>query len=406
MQPYIVKQPIHNSKGELWAYELSYSNAAAEGEHRPSDSEAAATLQSLLLQCNTETFLENNVAFAFFTEALLLRGVPTIFSPQSLVLQIDHDFLVRPEVMRVIREYHDDGYRVAMVGFNFNSIYLSALNTVDFVKLDFQSSAFNHKSATEVLRQLGKQIIAYHVDCQEAYDRAKELGIEHMEGTYVASMLPTTLRNLDLVASNFFRLVVAITREEPNFDEIEEIIVRDVTLTYSLLKLVNSAFFALRTRVTTVHHALIILGLDQLKQWIYLLSFSPDGNAPIEFIKTSLLRANFCETLCVHLKDMPISRSEAYLMGLFSTLGSLLQVPLETALAEITLSDEVRAALLRGEGRCGQLFQLVCGYEQADWHLISYLAGELGIPQGVLSQKYLVCMEKVNEIWKQITQMF
>lgn len=404
MQPCIVKQPIHNAKGELWAYELSYSNAASGSARRPNDNEAAAALQSLLMQCNTESFLESKVAFALFTENLLRRGIPKMFAAQSLVLQIDHDFLLLPDAMKVVQDYHEEGYRVALVGFNFNSMYLAALNTVDYVKLSFQSASFNHKSAVEVLRQLGKETVAYHVDCKDAYERATELGIHHMQGSYIASTLPSTLHNLNLIPSNFFRLVVAITREEPNFDEIEEIIVRDVTLTYSLLKLVNSAFFALRTRVTSVHHALVILGLEQLKQWIYLLSFNPDGKTPIEFIKTSLLRASFCEALCTSLKDMPISRSEAYLMGLFSTLGSLLRMPLEQALSELSLPAEVRDALLSGAGRCGLLFQLVCSYERADWHRISEYAEQLDIPQGVLSQKYLVCMDKVNEIWRQITQ--
>ncbi len=405
MQPCIVKQPIHNEKGELWAYELSYSNAAVDGAGQPGDVEAAATLQALLMQCNTENFLENKIAFAYFTANLLRRGTPRIFAAQSLVIEIDHDFLLLPDAMKVVNAYHDEGYRVALVGFDFNAMYLSALNTVDYVKLSFQSPSFNHKSAVEVLRELGKEVIAYHVDSAESYRRADQLSIRHMQGSYIASTLPTTLRSLNLIPGNFFRLVVAITREEPDFEEIEEIIVRDVTLTYSLLKLVNSAFFALRTRVTTVHHALVILGLEQLKQWIYLLSFNPDGKAPIEFIKASLFRASFCEALCAGMQDMPISRSDAYLMGLFSTLGSLLQVPLEQALAELSLPAEVRDALLTGEGRCGILFKLVCSYEQADWHLISEYAKLLDIPQDTLSQKYLVCMDKVSDIWKQITQV-
>ncbi|MPM95254.1 Cyclic di-GMP phosphodiesterase CdgJ [bioreactor metagenome] len=321
------------------------------------------------------------------------------------MLQIDHDFLLLPDAMHLVHEYHSEGYRVALIGFDFNSMYLAALNTVDYVKLSFQSDSYNHKSAVEVLRQLGKETVGYHVDSKEAYMRATELGIQHMQGSYIASTLPSSIHSLNLIHSNFFRLVVAITREEPSFIEIEEIIVRDVTLTYSLLKLVNSAFFALRSRVTSVQQALVILGLEQLKQWIYLLSFNPDGKAPIEFIKTSLLRASFCEALCVCIKDMPVPKSEAYLMGLFSTLGALLQIPLEQALAEISLCGEVRDALLTGAGRCGMLFQLVLSYEKADWHRISEYAEQLGIPQSVLSQKYLECMEKVNGIWRQITQV-
>lgn len=405
MQPCIVKQPIHDTKGHVWAYELLYSNggATASAAH-PSDSEAAATLQSLLLQCNTESFLENKVAFVTFTENLLRHETPKMFSTHALVLQIDHDFLLLPDAMKMVRQYHEEGYNVALVGFDFNSMYLSALNQVDYVKLSFKNPSVDNKGAVEVLRGFGKEPIAYYVDNAVAYEQAKKLGIKYMQGAYIANTLPANIRSMDILPSNFFRLIVSVTKEDPDFDEIEEIIARDVTLTYSLLKLVNSAFFALRTRVTSVHQALVVLGLAQLKQWIYLLSFNPDGQVPMEFIKTSLMRANFCEALSTCIADMPIAKSEAYLMGLFSTLGALLDMPLENALAELSLPDEVRSGLLTGEGQCGLLYQLVLSYEKADWHAISTLAAQLDIPQNTISQKYFECMDTVNESWKQITQ--
>ena len=405
MQPCIVKQPIHDANGKVWAYEILYSSGDSPSTRgHISDSEAAAMIQGLLLQCTTENFLENKIAFVTFTGNLLRHDMPRIFAAQSLVLQIDHDSLLLPDIMQLVRQYHEEGYKVALVGFDFNARYLSALNTVDYVKLSFHSARTDHRSAVEVLKGLGKTPIAYHVEDAQAYERAKELGITYMQGQYIASTLPGSMRSVDLLASNFFRLIVAVTREDPDFDEIEEIIARDVTLTYSLLKLVNSAFFALRTRVTSVHQALVVLGLSQLKQWIYLLSFNPDSQAPMEFIKTSLMRANFCEALCLCLDDMPISKSEAYLMGLFSTLGALLEIPLEQALREISLSDTVEKALLTGEGRCGTLYQLVLSYEKADWHAISEYAAQLGISQNLISQKYFECMDLVNESWRQITQ--
>ena len=99
---------------------------------------------------------------------------------------------------------------------------------------------------------------------------------------------------------------------------------------------------------------------------------------------------------------MPISASEAYLMGLFSTLGSLLQMPMEQALEELQLPREILDALLNGTGRAGLLYQLVLGYESANWNKISGLSEQLGLSQNVISQKYLECMDAVNNIWKKI----
>ena len=96
----IVKQPIHDAQGKLWAYEIIYSNASVADNSATGDAEAAAALQSLLLQCNTDSFLEGKVAFVTFTENLLRREMPKIFSPDALILQIDHDFLLLPDALQ------------------------------------------------------------------------------------------------------------------------------------------------------------------------------------------------------------------------------------------------------------------------------------------------------------------
>ena len=180
----------------------------------------------------------------------------------------------------------------------------------------------------------------------------------------------------------------------------------DATLTYSLLKIVNSAYFALRNRATEVHQAIMVLGLGQLRQWIYLMgSGSADGTmdpSQEEFLKTSFMRATFCSELMKYAKNMPINRNDAYLMGMFSTLNYLIAAPLEEILAEIPISMDVKAALLLHEGRCGALYDLVLSYERADWPAIGSLAGELEIPVNLLTNTYFQCLEEVNGIWAQL----
>ena len=176
-----------------------------------------------------------------------------------------------------------------------------------------------------------------------------------------------------------------------------------MTLAFSLMKLVNSAYFALRNRVKSIQQALIILGLGQLKQWIYLLSFRKEhGGLQDELIKISFLRANFCMELAELVPNLPISPSEAYLMGMFSTLGTLMEVPLERALEELPLSHEVKQALITGEGVCGDLYHLVLSYERADWNALADLAQKLQIPENRLTQVYFECVEYVNQIWNEL----
>ena len=181
----------------------------------------------------------------------------------------------------------------------------------------------------------------------------------------------------------------------------------DATLTYGLLRIANSAYYAMRNRVTTIRQAVMTLGIGQLKQWVYLLSASNDENeidpASEEFLKLSFMRASFCSELMDWAQNMPINKGDAYLMGMFSTLNYLIDAPLEEILAQVPLPDEIREALLHQEGRCGKLYKLVLSYERADWAQINELAEELGIPSNKLTNLYFNCMDMVETTWQQLT---
>lgn len=259
----------------------------------------------------------------------------------------------------------------------------------------------------EVAHSMHKKCIITNIETDANYRKALALKADGLEGSYVAERVSTRVHSSAYLHSSFFRVMVAITKDEPDVDEIESLISMDASLTYNLLKVANSAYFAVRNRVTTVHQAIMTLGLVQLKQWIFLLSASSGTEsaeaATEEFLKRSFMRASFCSELMQYAKDMPISKAEGYLMGMFSTLNHLVDAPLEEILEELPVSDVVREALLKKEGRCGQLYDLVLRYEAADWDAISTLAEELGIPNRLLTNIYFNCMETVNALWEQLS---
>ena len=125
-----------------------------------------------------------------------------------------------------------------------------------------------------------------------------------------------------------------------------------------------------------------------------------------EFMKLSFMRANFCSELAGLIRDLPITRAEAYLMGMFSTLDYLIDAPMEEILAEVPLADAVREALLNKTGRCGELYQLVLSYEAANWGAIASLAEKLNIEDSKLTSTYFSCMEDVNTLWEQLTHAY
>ncbi len=360
-------------------------------------------IEDFLLEMNSDRLLNKKKAFITFTPNLLEKDIPQMFNPDALVIQIEDSILVHPVAQGLVEQHKKQGYQIAIKGFEFSSRYFAILDIVDIIKINMSKPNPSLNSILDIAKSFKKTVVADHVNTPDIYVNAKSFGIQYMQGTAVAESMYSAAPQMEHLQSNFFQLIIAITRDEPDLDEIAAIISRDVTLTFSLLKLVNSAYFALRNPARSVKQALVVLGVGQLKQWIYLLSFkNSEGKIPTELIKTSFLRGQFCQELAPYVPNLNVSKSEAYLLGMFSTLGLLMGVPLDEALEPLPIAEEIKLGLLEGTGACGALYQLVMKYDAADWKGMTPLAAELGIDESVISQKYLECAEYVNQIWNDL----
>lgn len=408
---YIVRQPIKDVNSRIIGYEILYHGEnQAYGEvpgRQDNDFAAADTIYNFLIQ-NTEKALRGSLNFMTFTTTLLLKKAPRLFDQSELVIQIDDSVLIHPLAMHFVRQFAKDGYRIAVNEFRFAPRYLALMDDIDYIKLNFQTTSdVSLHNIIEIAHGMRKQCIATEIHSEELYNKALSMNVDALEGSYVAAKMATKAHTTGYLQSNFFRLMVAVTRDEPDVEEVEQIVSMDATLMFGLLKIANSVYFALRHRATTIRQAIMTLGISQLKQWIYLLSASNAENeidpSSEEFLKLSFMRASFCSELMNYAKGMSITKSDAYLMGMFSTLHYLIDAPLEEILLQVPVADEVKRALLKHEGRCGDLFKLVLSYERADWNQINILAEGLGIPTNLLTSLYFNCMDGVNIVWKQLT---
>ena len=410
---YIVRQQIKDAKGAILGYEILYhgdNQAFTSDADTSHDLAAANTIYSFLTQ-NTPKVFKGSLTFMTFTTMLLMKKTPRLFDKSELVIQIDDSVIIHPLSMHFVQQYSKEGYKIAVNEFQFSPRYLALMDSISYIKVNAKTTSdSNMNNSVEIAHSMNKQCIITNVDDEKLYKKAIAMGADAMEGSYVAERLMTKAHSSSYLQSNFFRLMVAVTKDEPDMEEIEQLISADAQLSYGLMKIANSAYYALRTRATTIRQGVMTLGLAQLKQWIYLLSASNEEGGmdagSEEFMKLSFMRANFCSELAGLVRDLPITRAEAYLMGMFSTLDYLIDAPLEEILAEVPLADAIREALLNKAGRCGELYQLVLSYEAADWSAIATLAEKLGIEDVKLTSTYFSCMEEVNTLWEQLTHAY
>lgn len=409
MDKYVTRQPIKTLKEDrIVGYEVLFQKDY-DSIYSSSDVAVADTISDFLMQ-NSDSFADDKLTFVTFTPALLFRNTPKIFDKEKMVIQIEDHVMIHPLAPTIIRKYRAEGYEFAINDFQFSPSFFSMLDFATYIKIDIgnktkpkdRTSLFN---IVNTMKGLDKKCIATGVKEKADYELALEIDVDFVEGSYVAEALAKKVNRMEFLQGNFFQLVVEVSKDEPDIEQIEEIVSRDTALSYALLKIVNSAYFALRCRVSSIRQALITMGISQLKQWVYLLSFNNDSHhdqALEAIMKISFLRANFAMILSDHITDLPILRSEAYIMGMFSTLQYMINAPLEEILKEIPVAQEIKDALIQKEGICGTLYKLILSYENAEWKSVKAMSDELGLPSGLLAQTYMDCVEAVNEIWNSL----
>ncbi|MSS10409.1 MULTISPECIES: EAL and HDOD domain-containing protein [Clostridia] len=407
MDRYVTRQPIKALKEDkIIGYEVLFQKDY-DALYNSTDVAAADTIAGFLMQ-NTERIFQDKLTFVTFTPSLLFRNMPKIFDKDKLIIQIEDHVMIHPLSPAIIKRYRTEGYIFAINDFQFSPKYFTMLDYVTYIKVDISSKHEGRERTSlnnliNTMKGFDKKCIATGVNTKEDYELAMEVGADYAEGSYVAEAMAKKVKRMEFLEGNFFQLVVEVSKDEPDIEQIEKVISHDAALSYALLKIVNSAYFALRRRVSSIRQALVTMGISQLKQWVYLLSFNSEfenDESREAMMKLSFLRANYAMVLSDNIKDLPIIRSEVYMMGMFSTLQYMIDAPLEEILEEVPVAQEIKDALLKQEGICGALYKLILSYENADWKAVKSLSNELGIPSSLLAQTYMDCVETVNEIWE------
>lgn len=411
MNNYIVRQAIKDLQTEeTIGYEFLIQEDQGSLYNPNADSVAANTMVAFLSE-NSERIFKDKMTFMTFTPTLLFRNTPKIFDKNKVIIQIGDNIIIHSLAGILISKYREEGYRFAINDFQFTPKYFSILEYADYIKMDI-SNKMDHEqmrsvsNVVDMAHGFQKKFIATGVNSKEVYDYAVALEVDYVEGNYISERMTAKTGKMDFMQGNLYQLIVEITKDEPDISKLEDIITRDASLTYALLKMANSPYFAVHQETTSVRQALIRVGINQLKQWVYLLSFEDrEENSSEEVLKTSFMRANFASALVKKLKQFPINSSDAYLMGMFSTLEYMIDASIEDILYDIPIVDEVKNALISKEGPAGRLYELILCYENADWAEIKKIAEELGIKTNEMAQIYMDSVEEVNNIWDNVVGM-
>ncbi len=212
--------------------------------------------------------------------------------------------------------------------------------------------------------------------------------VHFFQGYYFCRPRTISMQALSAVQIARMQLLAALYQPDASILDIEDLLKRDVSLSYRVLRCVNSAGFGLRREIGSIREGLVLLGLDQIRKWASLWALAGLNRGPSELVTMTIVRARACEVLGQYLGHTDRGAG-LFLLGLCSLLDALLQRPLEQVIADLPLSADIRAALLGHDNTARRVLDAVVAHEQGQWLEGAQQAATLGLGPDALAGAFL-----------------
>jgi EAL and modified HD-GYP domain-containing signal transduction protein len=392
---FIARQPIFRTNQKVYGYELLFRSSLANFFDPAEEGTRASSkvLTNSFLLFGISNISEGKKAFINFTEEMLCLEYPSLFPKEITVVEILENVNPTPELLAALRFLKRKGYTLALDDFTgIEEGREPILELVDIIKFDLRLVGMEALGRqVEALNSRYKvKILAEKVESFEEYEQAKKLGFDFFQGYFFQK--PKVMAGRDIPGSKLQYLLILRQLQDENYTikEVADLISHDVSLSYKLLKYVNSAYFGLRREIQSVDGAVAMVGEIDLKKWLNLVMLAYLAeDKPIELVRSSLLRAEFCDLLGRHLAGPGKTTGKFYTVGMFSLLDALLDKPMDAILNELTLSPDINDALLgRNPNFLMASLYLAKAYESGSWKTAVKLADKLGIEGDQLPMLY------------------
>lgn len=292
----------------------------------------------------------------------------------KVMLLLDNSIEPNDLYINRIKELKSAGYLFAIrkVAVQNYERYSPIFKLMDFIVLDhkkidlFKAKLYFNKVFPNV------KLVAGNIETVDIFEALKkEGGYELYEGEFFRIPINKGEHDVSPLKVNYIRLLNVVNNDNFDLSKAADIVGQDTALVISLLKMVNT--MSINSEITSIRHAAAMLGQKELKKWINTaVTNELYADKPNEVTRLSLIRAKFAENLAPAF-EMAVHASELFLMGVFSVIDIILEMPMEKALEIVTVSKEVKETLVEKKGKYAPVYYFMVKYEEADWQEVSRL---------------------------------
>ncbi len=367
MNSFVARQPIFDTKKRIFAYELLF-RAGTSNAFPDIDGETATSslLSSSFFTTGIDHISNGKKVFINFTENLLVRGIPSMFPENKIVVEVLEDVPPTDAVIATCQDLQQKGYALALDDFVYQNNLVPLIEIAKFIKVDFRVTPIEEiVTLISTLKKYPCSLLAEKIETYEEFQQAKDMGFSYFQGYFFAR--PEILTNKEISSSqlSIMKIICEINKTEFDVNNLETLINQDVSITYKLFKYLNSSYFSRVQPISSVKQAIAFLGENAIRLFISLIIASKLAKQkPTELIRVSLIRANVLFRLG---EELNMHSNELFMLGLFSLIDAMLDSSMEKLVAQLPLALDIREALVKRTGKLFPFLNLIESYEKAKW---------------------------------------
>jgi c-di-GMP phosphodiesterase len=380
---FVARQPIFTAQMELWGYELLFRHGENIQEAVFTDGDQATT-QIIADGYNLAVrgLRRGAKALINFPRSVLVSDAPYILPPEQCVVEILETVMPEPEVMRACHELKKRGYTLALDDFEGAPGLEPLCEMVDIIKIDILGKTPAQVEAiVDGVKKYNAALLAEKVENYDIFKVCRNIGFTYFQGFFFNRPEVIPGRKLSTSQINKIKLLRELSAMDVDSSRLVEIIQTDLSISYRLLKYINSAFFGLQIKVDSIPRAVSMLGCRNLRQWlqVVILSDVNTEDKAHELVRISVQRARFLQILAGR-HSTPFDRDSMFLLGFFSLLDAILDQSMDLVLEEIPLDPGIKAALTDPEDPNAIWIGLLDEIDRCNWDRLTRKAAQMGVP--------------------------
>ncbi len=370
MEIFVARQPVFDSRKKIFGYELLFRNGLENiFPDIDGDIASSAILSNIFFSFELKELLRNKPGLVNFTRKLIVQRIPLLFPVEHIIIEVLENIEPDDSVIDALKEIRAKGFRIALDDFVYHERFEPMMDLCRIIKFDIRATPL--ESLGEIVQDIKSRwktvLLAEKVETHEEFREASEMGFTLFQGYFFSK--PEVLSKKEISANKIakIKLIHEISRTEIDLEKIEKLVKQDVSISYKLIKFINSAYFKRPNPISTLKDAIVFLGTSELKKFLNVVVTSDFcENKPDELIRQSIVRARMCEHLAGELSERYLAE-ELFTLGLFSLLDAMLDRSMEDIINQIRLPAKMKTALTGHDKDFNRILNTIQMFEQGNW---------------------------------------